>query len=293
MESVPVEAVLFLIIVTLLQCGFALASVLVLRRRKGVHDHSPVTTCLRAAVFVAILGVALNWLCCPDKYEPGKSRLFATFWCVNAVVGAVVGLEASARLLGPGRPQRVRGILLMLVGATAFSILPISRYGYAATRAYTCEVTAVWMLQAHWVYQEKHRRTHGRYASLEKFNEDARNGRAGVDLPTLEGYRLYDITSRNGTHMDASEEYGVCAAPATYGITGFKTLIADSSGQILWKDLRGKPTREYPMRPRETGWLDLDATPRRAPLEWHGFANYRRSNTSHRGGRDENDAEGD
>ena len=68
------------------------------------------------------------------------------------------------------------------------------------------------------------------------------------------GYYFADITHHSdGTLLDFSKEFALCAVPAEYGKTGTMTLVLHPSGQVYQKDTGGKPVTRWPNL-REDGW---------------------------------------
>lgn len=63
------------------------------------------------------------------------------------------------------------------------------------------------------------------------------------------GYWFVDIVADADGPHDFSKQFGLCAVPAEYSVTGRSTFVVDSAGTIYIKDTKGKPV---------TTWPDLD-----------------------------------
>jgi len=64
------------------------------------------------------------------------------------------------------------------------------------------------------------------------------------------GYLFDDLRTIDGEPIDWLNDYGLCATPARYGVTGRRTFIVDTRGFVWGKDL-GKSgfVKDYPSEP--------------------------------------------
>jgi hypothetical protein len=60
------------------------------------------------------------------------------------------------------------------------------------------------------------------------------------------GYWFVDITADAEGPYDYAKEFGLCAAPAEYGVTGINTFIVNQTDAVYQKDTRGEPIRIWP-----------------------------------------------
>jgi hypothetical protein len=71
------------------------------------------------------------------------------------------------------------------------------------------------------------------------------------------GYYFVNMKTIGGRKIDWANDYALCAAPAVYGRTGYRTFIVSTNGTTFGKDLgpEGKPVEDYPADPMAEGWI--------------------------------------
>ncbi len=73
------------------------------------------------------------------------------------------------------------------------------------------------------------------------------------------GYLFWDLKTIGGKPIDWVDDYGLCATPAKYGVTGRRTFIVDSRGTVWGKDLgESRFVTDYPLDPKAAGWEYAD-----------------------------------
>jgi prepilin-type processing-associated H-X9-DG protein len=69
------------------------------------------------------------------------------------------------------------------------------------------------------------------------------------------GYLFYNMKTIAGKKIDWVNDFALCAVPAQYGRTGFRTYIINTNGTVFGIDNGGKPVTDYPENPAEAGWV--------------------------------------
>jgi hypothetical protein len=69
------------------------------------------------------------------------------------------------------------------------------------------------------------------------------------------GYVFYNMKTIAGEKIDWVNDYALCAVPAVYGRTGFRTFIINTNGTVFGQDNGGKPVFDYPADPTAKGWI--------------------------------------
>lgn len=71
------------------------------------------------------------------------------------------------------------------------------------------------------------------------------------------GYYYVDITGDANGPYDYTMQFGLCAVPAKYDVTGKNTLIIDAADEVYYKDTQGRPVTKWPDVEKE-GWKLVD-----------------------------------
>jgi Protein of unknown function (DUF2950) len=70
------------------------------------------------------------------------------------------------------------------------------------------------------------------------------------------GYLFKDMKTIAGKPIDWTNDYAMCAIPAIYGRTGYRTFIVATDGTIYGKDIAdGAFVDDYPADPTAAGWI--------------------------------------
>jgi len=70
------------------------------------------------------------------------------------------------------------------------------------------------------------------------------------------GYCYRDCQTIGGAPIDYEKDFAICATPAVYGRTGYRTFIISTDGTTYGKDLGGAQfVSDYPADPVAAGWI--------------------------------------
>jgi hypothetical protein len=70
------------------------------------------------------------------------------------------------------------------------------------------------------------------------------------------GYCYRDCSTIAGAPIDWEKDFAICATPAVYGRTGYRTFIISTDGTTYGKDLGGAQfVSDYPADPVAAGWI--------------------------------------
>jgi hypothetical protein len=73
------------------------------------------------------------------------------------------------------------------------------------------------------------------------------------------GYYFEDLRSIGGRPIDWVSDHGLCATPARYGVTGWRTFIVMTPGIVWAKDLGGSEfVEDFPADPAAEGWEKVE-----------------------------------
>jgi hypothetical protein len=74
--------------------------------------------------------------------------------------------------------------------------------------------------------------------------------------PPKHGYIFQEMQTIAGQPIDWKSDYALCATPAVYGRTGYRTFIVCTNGTTFGKDLgRSAFVSDYPADPAAEGWI--------------------------------------
>jgi len=70
------------------------------------------------------------------------------------------------------------------------------------------------------------------------------------------GYYFVNMKTIGGKAIDWKNDFALCAVPAVYGRTGYRTFIINTNGTVFGKDLGASTAVEdYPAEPQKAGWI--------------------------------------
>jgi hypothetical protein len=70
------------------------------------------------------------------------------------------------------------------------------------------------------------------------------------------GYLYQDMQTIAGEKIDWVNDYALCATPAVYGRSGYRTFIVCTNGTVYGKDLGSSQfVTDYPLDPGAQGWI--------------------------------------
>jgi len=69
------------------------------------------------------------------------------------------------------------------------------------------------------------------------------------------GYYFVNMKTIGGEKIDWVNDFALCAVPAVYGRTGYRTFIISTNGTTFGIDNGGKPVEDYPADPGAAGWI--------------------------------------
>ena len=81
---------------------------------------------------------------------------------------------------------------------------------------------------------------------------------AAATSPTMpkHGYYFVNMKTIGGRKIDPANDFALCAVPAVYGKTGYRTFIVCTNGTTFGKDLgRSELVDDYPADPCADGWI--------------------------------------
>ncbi|HOX08275.1 MAG TPA: DUF2950 family protein [Planctomycetota bacterium] len=80
---------------------------------------------------------------------------------------------------------------------------------------------------------------------------------ASSPLAAKQGYYFTDMKTVGGQPINWVNDYALCASPAIYGRTGYRTFIVSTDGTVYGKDLGAgaPPPTDYPANPMAEGWI--------------------------------------
>jgi Protein of unknown function (DUF2950) len=77
----------------------------------------------------------------------------------------------------------------------------------------------------------------------------------GSDGVPYYGYLFDDLKTIGGKPIDLETDYGLCATPARYGLTGLRTFVVSTDGTVWGKDLgKSEFLTDMPTNPKAAGW---------------------------------------
>ena len=78
----------------------------------------------------------------------------------------------------------------------------------------------------------------------------------GPDGAPKHGYLFQDMETISGKPIDWKNDYALCATPARYGKSGYRTFIVSTDGTVWGKDLgKSRFIKDYPAKPQTQGWV--------------------------------------
>jgi type II secretory pathway pseudopilin PulG len=71
------------------------------------------------------------------------------------------------------------------------------------------------------------------------------------------GYLFRDMKTIGGVKINWVDDFAICAIPAQYGRTGYRTFIISTNGTVFGKDQgpTGTFVDDYPQNPTVAGWI--------------------------------------
>jgi type II secretory pathway pseudopilin PulG len=82
---------------------------------------------------------------------------------------------------------------------------------------------------------------------------------AGANSPATpkHGYYFTDMKTIGGKSIDWKNDFALCASPAIYGRTGYRTFIVSTNGTVFGKDLGAgaSPPTDFPADPMAEFWI--------------------------------------
>jgi len=236
------------------------------------HVPRPRPGVLEVLVIVAAMAPTIA-LIVMLRQEHGENRDYE----VIALVGASVAMGTGAFLgwlrsyAGDETPSRGYRVSQMGIGTLAMIPLAFTLFNLVASTSESMispnQTAAITTMKGYIEAQSVFHRT-DQYGKGRLVFANPLDGKGFPDLYRIGGpdsngkmLRLIDLAMARATspdkqrsgyyfvdlqYDDYSDDYGLCAVPATYNRTGINTFIVDTSETIYSKDTKGTPIKSYP-----------------------------------------------
>ncbi|HOX07369.1 MAG TPA: DUF2950 family protein [Planctomycetota bacterium] len=238
---------------------------------KGVEAGAPPAEDVDPELFVELLKALLNpaAMPAPDSFT---KHLFPAVGTSRRVEGGIMsesytplGFSGLPGLGGGGGGTSVAGI--SVIAAIAIPSLLASRRssletaGVAACRAYAAAQTMFrrndWDGNKVLEYADdfsKLNTTKDAEGNPIQLIDAAFAAATGPGSPK-HGYYFVNMKTIGGAKIDWANDFALCAVPAVYGRTGYRTFIINTNGTTFGIDNGGKPVEDYPADPQKEGWI--------------------------------------